>query len=104
MTATHKLIQECEARGIVFAPIAGGKLWIEPEEFTTPELLARIRTHKAEILATLEAKHLCKAVLLSEFSSCSAQTANAVADALLTLPKSANRDAALVKLAQEAAQ
>jgi hypothetical protein len=104
MTTTQKIIQECEARGIVFAPVAGGKLWIEPEENTTPELIERIRAHKAEILASLQAKHFCKAVLLSEFSGCSAQTANQIADALLTLPKSANRDAALVKLAQEATQ
>ena len=103
MTTTQKLIAECQSRGIVLEP-RGDKLWIEPEEFTTPELVEQLRAHKIEILASLEAKHFCKAVLLSEFSGCSARTANRIADALLTLPKSANRDAALVKLAEEAAQ
>jgi hypothetical protein len=108
-TSTQQIIQECEARGVEMTPVAGGRLWIEPEENVTPELLARIRAHKPALIAELQAKrqaavlHLCKQVLLgNEFFGCSAQIANRIADALLKLPKSANRDAALVKLAQEA--
>ena len=100
MTA-ETLIQDCARRGVTLEPY-GELLLVTPEESVTPELVEELRAHKREILASLEGKHFCKAVLLSEFSGCAAQTANRIADALLRLPKSANRDAALVKLMQEA--
>jgi hypothetical protein len=106
MTST-KLIAECERRGVRLEP-RGENLWIEPPERTTPELVEEIRAHKREILAALEARRqaplleLAMNILRNEFGGCDARTANRAAIELQTLPRSFVRDAALVKLGQEA--
>ena len=55
MNQTQTLIQECERRGVTLEP-HGDKLWIGPEENTTPELVERIRQRKFEIIGSFEAK------------------------------------------------
>lgn len=54
MTPTPDLLAECSAHGIHLAPDAGGGLTIDaPPEALTPERLARLKAHKAELLTAL---------------------------------------------------
>lgn len=49
-----ELLAECAARGIRLSAAAGGGLDIDaPQDILTPELLARLKSHKAELLAML---------------------------------------------------
>ena len=74
-TATLKLIQECERRGLQLEP-RGDMLFFGLEENTTPELVAQLRRRKFEIIGILEARqraaclHLSKQILLGEFDGC----------------------------------
>jgi hypothetical protein len=104
MTTTQKIIQECEARGVEMTPVAGGRLWIEPEENVTPELLARIRAHKAEILAKFETSRchgLTHLILDGEFDGCDAATRRKLVNELRSVPHSQARPA-VARLESEA--
>lgn len=107
MTITETIIAECERRGIRLQP-HDDKIFIEPPENTTPQLVEEIRAHKLEIIAALEARRqaslqeLMMRVLRDEYGDCDAHTANRVAAELGALPRSFARDAALVKLCEEA--
>jgi hypothetical protein len=49
-----KLLAECQARGIRLRPGDDGTLIVGgPNRFRTPEILARLRSHKADVLAAL---------------------------------------------------
>ncbi len=49
-----ELLADCEAHGIRLAPTAQGGLEIDaPQEALTPERLARLKAHKADLLALL---------------------------------------------------
>jgi len=50
----EKLIADCDAQGIRLAPVGDGGLTIDaPQAALTPELLNRLKAHKAELLAML---------------------------------------------------
>lgn len=87
MNAPHRLIAECQRRGIKLRP-RGNQLWIEPEELTTPELIQQLRQHKFSIIAALESRrqtaalHMAKQVFLLEFSDCNPDVFREVANEL----------------------
>ncbi len=73
MTSDAKrLLAECEQRGLQLEP-RGQMLFVAPEENTTPKIVAQLRRHKLEIIASLEAKqratwtHVAKQILAGEF-------------------------------------
>jgi hypothetical protein len=50
------LLADCDARGIRLFPSEGGGLLIDaPHDTLTPQLLERLKAHKADLLATLRA-------------------------------------------------
>ena len=51
------LLAECDAQGVRLLPCGQGELTIDaPQAVLTPELLERLRTHKAELVAQLRPK------------------------------------------------
>lgn len=49
-----EILAECQAHGIILQPLPGGRLDVDgPAGELTPELLQRLRDHKAELLALL---------------------------------------------------
>lgn len=50
-----RVVRECAARGVRVS-VDGDELAIEPASMATPDLLARIRAHKSEIIAFLTAQ------------------------------------------------
>jgi len=105
-STTQRLIQDCAKRGVTLEP-HGNMLLVTPEESVTPELVEQLRQHKSEILTILESKrrmaaqNLVKQILCGEWTGCNEQMGNRLSSQLLKLKKTATRDRALVKLAQE---
>lgn len=49
-----QLLADCDTRGVQLLPAADGRLTINaPEDALTPDLVARLRTHKPDVLAIL---------------------------------------------------
>lgn len=102
----HEIYDRTASRGMSLIP-RGSMLEVRPRCRLTPETFAVIRANKMELLAWLDRMGrdaLPRQVLDGEFFGCGVRTANRIADELVNLPKSANRDASLVKLAEEAEQ
>ena len=51
---TEVLLKELKNKGITIKVISNGKLWLGPRSKLTPELIARVRRHKAEIIKALQ--------------------------------------------------
>jgi hypothetical protein len=55
MNAAAELLSELTARGVVIAPAAGACLELYPRSALSPDLLARVRTLKPQLLELLRA-------------------------------------------------
>lgn len=54
MTGMAELLADCDTRGIRLHPAGDGGLTIDaPQATLTPDMVARLRNHKAELLALL---------------------------------------------------
>jgi hypothetical protein len=54
MTGLDELLADCDARGIRLVPAGDGGLTIDaPKDALTPDLIGRLKSHKAELLAIL---------------------------------------------------
>ena len=51
---TEVLLKELKNKGVTIKVISNGKLWLGPKSKLTPELIARVRRHKAEIIKALQ--------------------------------------------------
>jgi hypothetical protein len=62
MSALSELLADCDARGIQLHPAGDGGLTIDaPQAALTPDIVARLKTHKAELLALLRPAPVVKA-------------------------------------------
>jgi len=58
MTGLDELLADCDARGIRLLPSSDGGLTLDaPQDALTPDLLARLKTYKADLLALLRPAH-----------------------------------------------
>ena len=58
MTGLNELLADCDARGIRLLPSSDGGLTMDaPQDALTPDLLARLKTYKADLLALLRPAH-----------------------------------------------
>lgn len=58
MSGLAELLAECDAHGIRLVPAGDGGLTVDaPAGCLTPDLVERLRAHKAELLAALAARH-----------------------------------------------
>ena len=51
---TEVLLKELKNKGITVKVISNDKLWLGPKSKLTPELIARVKRHKAEIIKALQ--------------------------------------------------
>jgi len=51
-----EILKELRNKGITIKVISNDKLWLGPKSKLTPELIARVRRHKAEIIKALQSK------------------------------------------------
>jgi len=58
MSPATDLIDALTARGVTLGT-EDGRLWFEPRDALTPDLLAELRTHKAELLSLLTTTVRC---------------------------------------------
>ena len=66
---TEVLLKELKNKGITIKVISNGKLWLGPKSKLTPELIARVRKHKAEIIKALQCKPQPEGFLWKETNS-----------------------------------
>jgi hypothetical protein len=58
MSPAAMIIDELRRNGVRIRAIEGGQLGLTPRSRVTPDIIARIRRHKPELLALLEQKRL----------------------------------------------
>jgi hypothetical protein len=63
----ESLLQEARRRGLRITPREDNTLGVYPESKLTPDFEVILRQHKLELLAWLNAEHLAKQVLSTEF-------------------------------------
>jgi len=66
---TEVLLKELKNKGITVKVISNGKLWLGPKSKLTPELIARVRRHKAEIIKAPQSKPQPEGSLWQETNS-----------------------------------
>jgi hypothetical protein len=81
---TEVLIEELKSRGMQLEATPGGLFVVHDRGTLQPELATKLREHKAELLAWLNAQHVAKQILCGEFSGCDKATASNLARVLQT--------------------
>ena len=64
-----EILRELRNKGITIKVISNDKLWLGPKSKLTPELIARVRRHKAEIIKALQCKPQPESSLWQEMNS-----------------------------------